>query len=318
MKTSSVSVVIPSYKGQALLAQHLPEVAKQLQSGDEIIVVDDASPEPDTTESWIQEQAKKYQKQGVSLRCLKHPKNLRFSAAVNTGVSAAQHALVWLLNNDVSPITENSVEKAHRLFANEATLFAVGCAEVQSLAPNAQRFGRGTGNFQRGLLTHWYDSEQNSTKTLWTAGGSMFVDRAKFLEIGGMDTLFYPAYEEDRDLSYRALKAGWSVRHAPEIVVHHQHATTNQTVFGNRGIQVASWKNQFLLVWKNISDPTFLLQHWLWLVYHLTISNLREKGAVGQGFFWALRLLPQVLKKRKQQAAHWQRTDRELLDQFGS
>lgn len=314
----SVSVVIPTYAGKKLLQKHLPDVLKQLQAEDEIVVVDDASPATDDSMVWLQKQVSDYAKSGITLTIRQHQKNQRFAATVNTGISAAQHNLIWLLNNDVSPLTKNSVSRAWQWFQNDPKLFAVGCAEVQTDKADAQKYGRGTGNFQRGLLVHWYDPDQTLTKTLWTAGGSMFVDRKKFLAIGGMDPLFAPAYEEDRDLSYRALKRGWTILHDAEIIVHHQHETTNSSVFGQRGIAVASWKNQFLLVWKNVSDPLFLLQHFLWLPYHITISNAREQGAVWQGFWQALSRLPLVWKFRSAESQHWRISDKELLKTFGS
>jgi GT2 family glycosyltransferase len=315
---SPISVVIPSFAGRALLSQHLPNVLKQLQPGDELIVVDDASPAPDDTIAWLETFAKQHAASKVRIHSIKHAENKRFAASINTGVADAQHDLIWLLNNDVSPLTPHSVSLAQAWFAQDKTLFAVGCAEVNKPDTSAKKSGRGTGNFARGLLVHWYDPNQSDPLTLWTSGGSMFVDRLKFLKLGGMDTLFAPAYEEDRDLSYRALKRGWNLRHDVSIVVHHKHETTNASVFGNRGIAVTSWKNQFLLVWKNLSDPTLILQHLIWLPYHLTISNLRERGAVGTGFLRALQQLPDVLSARKQESRHWQRSDREILLTYGS
>ncbi len=313
-----VSVVIPTYQGQKLLEKHLPAVMQQLRSGDEIVVVDDASPEPDQTLSWLHGITQRLRMKKISVRAIQHRKNQRFAAAVNTGVEAARHTLVWLLNNDVSPLTKNSVGLAAEYFTKNPNLFALGCAEVTEETPDAQLFGRGTGGFVRGLLLHWYDPDQKNPKTLWTAGGSMFLSRTKFQQLSGMDTLFAPAYEEDRDLSYRALKRGWHIQHAPEILVLHQHETTNTSALGKRNIQVTSWKNQFTLVWKNISEPKFLLQHILWLPYHLTVSNWKERGAVGHGFWRALKNLPQIAAKKRAEQKNWQRTDAEILLAYGS
>lgn len=320
MKTSRspITVVIPSYSGKPLLEKHLPKVLTQLQAGDEVLVVDDASPDPDDTDTWVAQQAEKWDPKDISIRVIKHATNQRFAAAVNTGVQHAKHSHIWLLNNDVSPLSTNSVHQLLEHFARNPHLFSVGCCEVDSQEINDNRAGRGTGNFQRGLLVHWYDPDQDEEKTLWTAGGSMFFDRQKFLELGGMDTKFAPAYEEDRDLSYRALKRGWDLLHDPDVVVLHQHETTNRTVFGNRGIAVASWKNQFLLVWKNITDLDLVMAHLFWLPYHLLVSNLKEKGAVLEGFIWALKFLPEALQDRAQLTSVQARTDREVLELAGS
>ncbi len=307
-----VSVVIPTYNARLLLAKHLPEVAKVLRAGDEIVIVDDAS--TDDTANWVRTLAPRYQTKGIDLTLAQHHSNQRFAAAVNTGIKAAQHPFIFLLNNDVSPLTKDIVATLLAWFS-DPLMFAVGCAEVDQDKPGAKVSGRGTGGFRRGLLVHWYDPDQTKHDTLWTTGGSMMVDRAKFLAIGGMDTLFYPAYQEDRDLSYRALKHGWKIAFEPAALVLHQHETTNITVFGQRQTEIVSCKNQFLIVWKNITDQSLLIQHLLWLPYHLTITNWRTKGTVLAGFIRATKQLPLLLRRRHQVNQLWQLTDRQVLAQ---
>lgn len=310
------SIVIPTYKGRALLEKHLPDVAKVVEPGDQVVIVDDAS--GDDTIAWLETQVAHWKKRDVTLTIVGLTKNARFAGAVNAGVEAAQHSYVCLLNNDVSPISSEFKKTALSYFADQPQLFAVGCAEVQTTQPNAQVFGRGTGNFRRGLLVHWYDPDQTQTKTLWTSGGSMVFDTAKYRELDGMDKLFAPAYEEDRDLSYRALKHGWTILFAPELRVLHQHETTNQTAFGKRNIEIVSWKNQFLFVWKNITDANLMLQHVLWLPYHLTVSNWRSGGAAGQGFLRAVQQLGHALRQRNAAQELWEKTDEQVLNQSGS
>lgn len=313
MKTVNVSVVIPTYNGQHLLVKHLPNVAKALHPNDEIIIVDDAS--TDNTAEWIEQQVPLYDKKQIALRLVAHETNQRFAAAVNTGVTAAKNPYVFLLNNDVSPLSKDILSALLPWF-EDPDMFAVGCAEVHEDTPNAQVFGRGTGNWQRGLLLHWYDPDQTSNQTLWTAGGSMMLDREKFQELGGMDTLFYPAYEEDRDLSYRALKHGWKLVFEPSARVLHQHETTNASVFGQRKMQIDSWKNQYLLVWKNITDLPYLLQHLFWLPYHVILGGLRTHGAATQGFLKALLQLPQALRQRAKVQKLWKLGDQQVLSRF--
>lgn len=310
-----VSAVIPTYNAQPLLEKHLPDVAKILEPGDEIVIVDDAS--TDGTANWVRTIAPAYAEKKIELKLVEQPTNQRFAAAVNAGVEAARHPFVFLLNNDVSPLTADIRSVLMDWFA-DPQLFAVGCAEVSEDRPGAKVSGRGTGNFVRGLLAHWYDPDQTSRQTLWTAGGSMFFDRAKFLAIGGMDTLFYPAYQEDRDLSYRALKHGWKIAFEPKALVLHQHETTNLSVFGRRKVEIISWKNQFLIVWKNITDWPLLAQHFFWLPYHLTVTAWRTRGAALLGFLKAAAQLDQALSARRKAGTLWKKSDRAVLDEYGS
>jgi GT2 family glycosyltransferase len=302
----NISVVIPTFNGLSLLKKHLPDVLAVLQKDDEVIVVEDAG--TDETPAWCETQNTKLASEKISIRCVKHEKNQRFAAAVNTGVAHASHNYVFLLNNDVSPLDQKSVQLLLRWFV-DPKMFAVGCAEVQNRKADAHVSGRGTGGWQRGLAVHWYDPNQSLSNTLWTSGGSMFFDKKKFIELGGFDTLYTPAYEEDRDLSYRALKHGWKVAFDPEVIVHHQHESTNKDVFGQRLMADVSWKNQYLFVWKNITDRNLLISHLLWLPYHLLISGQRSEGSSVRGFVRALHQLPQAIFHRRAVSKLWTKTD---------
>lgn len=308
--TTPISVLIPTYNGQTLLAKHLPDVVAILKPGDQIVVVDDTS--SDDTLEWLRQQKETLRQKKIHLDVVALSKNQRFAGAVNAGVRATKHPYIFLLNNDVSPITPDIREKLLLWFTKNESLFAVGCGEVRENKPQAQLFGRGTGGWQRGFLAHFYDPDQNHYATLWTAGGSMLFAKAKFEALGGFDTLFYPAYEEDRDLSYRALKRGWDLIFDYEARVWHQHETTNQSIFGQREMEINSWKNQFILVWKN-ADTARLWQHFLWLPFHLVITNAKTKGLLGQGFWRALRIFPTIMAKRDREQRHWQRSDQEVL-----
>ena len=81
----SISVVIPTYKGKALLAQNLPSVFHALEQATtifEIIVVDDAS--LDDTAAFLQEHY-------PSIKLLSNETNKGFSPTINKGIFAAQY-----------------------------------------------------------------------------------------------------------------------------------------------------------------------------------------------------------------------------------
>lgn len=309
----AVSVVIPTYNGQHLLAKHLPSVAGVLKAGDEIIIVDDAS--SDNTVDWLAQQKTIYQKKNITIEIVSLPSNQRFAVAANRGVYAANNPYVLLLNNDVRPLSKDIRPRLLSWFSDKQ-VFAVGCAEVRSLDEDANIYGRGTGEFDRGLFMHWYDPDQNHHDTLWTAGGSMMVDRKKFLHLGGFDPLFYPAYEEDRDLSYQALKHGYQLIFDYQSLVWHQHESTNESVFGQRQISINSWKNQWLMAWKNINTASWWLQHLCWLPYHLTISAWKSRGASIIGWWRALRQLPKLITSRRRASRLWQLSDQQVFEQF--
>lgn len=230
------SVVIPTFNGRSLLEKNLPKIIKAC-SNCEIIVVDDASTDDSVgfLKSAICQLAERTQ-----IKIIQHKKNLRFAAACNSGVKAAKGEIVILLNNDVVP--ERDFLKP--LIANfkEKEVFSVGCKEIEVKDGKKIESGRNEAEFKRGFLIHWRAKEQNKKTTFWTFGGSMAVNRKKYLQIGGMDTMYKPAYWEDIDLCWRARKKGWKILFEPRAVVYHQHETTNikelgKTKNGNSRLQ---------------------------------------------------------------------------------
>jgi O-antigen biosynthesis protein len=280
----SVSIIIPNYNGRNLLAKHLPAVVHAAGNA-EIIVVDDAS--TDDSVAYLK-------KRFPQIKIMTHSKNLRFAAACNTGVAAATGEVVVLLNTDVSP-EPDFLPPLIRPFA-DANVFAVGCAEYGSHTQMVS--GRAGGAFKRGLIVHWRSQNQKLDTTFWVTGGSGAFRKSMWQQLNGMDSLFAPAYEEDRDICYRALKRGWHIKFAPQSRVYHEHEHTNQKELGNRRMQTASLKNHLILVWKNITSPALFAQHLAWLPYHLTITNLRTGGLFLPAFMQALASINQIANKR--------------------
>ena len=265
MKT--VSVVIPNWKKLPLI-KHLPAAIKACP-GAEIIVVDDAS--PDDTVAYLK-------KNFPGVKVLVNRQNERFSVSCNNGFKAAKGEIVVLLNSDVAP-KPNFLAPLVRHFS-DPKVFAVSCLEIDK---QGKFSGRNQCQFKRGFLIH-SAAPVVAGNNCWATGGSSAFDRKKYLQIGGMDPLYKPAYWEDIDLSWQARKKfGWKILFEPKSQVDHNHETTNVSVFGLRKMEQMAMRNQFLFVWKNIRGRQ-LWEHWFWLPYHLIFSTYRTKGV----FFKAL------------------------------
>jgi len=300
-KKFSISVVIPNYNGATLLTKHLPNVIKHTP-GAEIIVVDDNSTD---------DSIKVLKINFPTVKIVALEKNNRFAAACNAGFASAKGDIVILLNSDVSP-KKGYLQPLLKHFKNNQ-IFAVGCKETQLVNGQTQKSGRGIGDFKRGFLVHWKPKNQNKSDTLWTTGGSMAASRKIWHQLGGMDTIYKPAYWEDIDISYRAKKLGYQVIFEPKSIVFHNHETTNVKELGRFLMKLSAYKNQFLFVWKNITDFSFILQHLLWLPFHLIFTTIRSKGLFLLGFFWAIIYLPQVLSSRISRAEQVVNSDHNIL-----
>ena len=297
-KKLSISIVIPNFNGRDLLRRNLPLVIEHSLEA-KVMVVDDAS--TDKSVEFIVDNF-------PNVEVVSLDKNGRFARTCNEGLSRVKSDVVILLNNDVVP-KKGYLEPLLKHFEDEK-VFAVGCKEIDS---NGMESGRSEGSFRRGLLVHWKAEDQSKNDTLWAAGGSMAVRKKLWAELDGMDEMYKPAYWEDIDLSYRAIKRGYKVVFEPKSVVVHNHETTNKRVFGIKMMRVATFKNQLLFVWKNISDPKLLIRHLLWLPYHLVFTTLRSGGSFFLAFLWAVTQLPRAILGRAREVRYWVVGDSKIL-----
>ena len=275
----AVSVLIPSYLGQALLAQHLDQVLAIMRAGDQLIIIDDASPDEGATKNYL---IKKFnlapvtqdqwpaqlfqgQWQGIEIVVAINEHNLRFGSTVNFGFQLAKRSLVLLLNNDVVPQAD-LLDHLIPHFQHQKT-FAVTCLEKNGKDKDTWA-GKNKLWFEQGMFQHSKADDLLSGPTAWASGGSSLIDRDKFLAIGGFDQRFKPAYWEDIDLSFQARKKGWQVLFEAKAVVEHHHQSTHQTVFGQAKIDQISWRNGKKFTKKN-ADFWQRMAYYLWRPYWL-------------------------------------------------
>jgi GT2 family glycosyltransferase len=130
------------------------------------------------------------------------------------------------------------------------------------------------------------------------AAGYGAFDRKKFLALNGYDDLYLPGRLEDSDLCFRAWKSGWKLFYEPRSVVYHKGGVSFHKKFGVFNTLRINHRNSFLFVWKNISDPEYILGHILFLPFRLLFALLRGNSSFVLGFFDALGLLGEALKRR--------------------
>jgi GT2 family glycosyltransferase len=297
-----VSVVIPNYNGKELLEKNLPTVVKTCKVC-ELIVVDDAS--TDGSAKFLRDNFK-------HIKVIEQKQNKGFASTANLGAKHSQGDLILFLNSDVSP-REGFLQKALAHFKNDNT-FAVGLADVSHEGAKTVIRGKGGAKFKKGFLLHFAVDPQRG-ESLWVSGGSSLIDRKKFNEIGGFDTIFAPFYWEDIDLCYRARKRGYICLFEPEAKVDHYHDEgAIKKHFSASKIKTSSYKNQFIFVWKNISDPYLIIQHLLWLPFHVAQAVLTFDKQFLAGFFWAILQVPAIILSSEPSFAKL--SDKEVLKGF--
>lgn len=296
----TVSIVLPNWNGAHLLRKHLPHVLAAAP-GAQVIVADDASTDGSLT--LLRERFP-----GVKVVGGKTQKG--FAGNVNRGVARAKGEIVVLLNTDVRP-KKDFLKPLLEHFKNP-DVFGVGCLEESHDPGGIVLRGRGVARWQQGFFIH-ERGDVAKPGTAWVSGGSAAFRRSFWNVLGGMDELFNPFYWEDIDLSYRALKAGYRIVFEPASVVGHFHEEGKiKSEFTPAQVKRIAYRNQFLFIWKNLSDPFIWAAHCFWTPIRLIQSAVRGDGAMAFGYVSALLRLPLVLAKRTVQSRSWVLPDKKL------
>ncbi len=280
----NVSIVIPNYNGGEILGENLPKVLDAVGDA-EIIVVDDASTD---------ESLKRLNNFKTKVKVLKNEKNLGFSSTINKGVKEAKGEIVILLNTDVIP--EKGFLAPLLSHFKDDKIFAVGCMDKSVEDDKIVLRGRGIGQWKRGFLAH-SRGEVDKISTLWVNGGSGAFRKSIWEKLGGFNELYSPFYWEDIDLSYRAIKSGFKVLFEPKSIVIHEHEKgAIKITYSNFKVKTIAYRNQFIFVWKNVTDLNLQLLHLFWLPYFFIKALLRRDLAFFKGFFGAFILLPKIIE----------------------
>lgn len=302
----SVSLIFLNYNGKQFLDLCLP-TARQVRDNYgncEIIVVDNGS--SDNSQEHIQNNY-------PFVRLVALPKNVYFSAGCNAGARVATGDLLFFLNNDT--ILEANLLPPLVKHFEEPDIFAV---TPRVLRPKQNMADEGIicGTFKGGIVNpdnmiaqRIHPRPQEPLEIFNACGAAMLVDRTKFFSLEGFDTLMRPFYIEETDLSYRAWKRGWKSIYEPRSMLQHLHNQTISKTFRHQYALVSYRKNQYLFVWKNISDIRYLLAHFFQMILiKVLVPNIWEWWALG----WAVLSLPEALWKRRQnRGAVW--SDRKIF-----
>lgn len=264
--TEGVSVVIPSRNGRDLLMTLLPELLRQVLSG-EIIVSDNGS--SDGTAEWLAHEH-------ADIVVLRSAEPLSFARAVNAGICAARFARILLLNNDMV-IAPGFIDALNTAFDRIPELF---CATAQIFfPPGVRREETGKAVWRRDSPLDFpvrYDEPltgEDLTCVLYGSGGCSMFDTAKLRGLGGVSETFEPAYVEDLDLSYRAWKRGWPSVFCAEARVEHRHRATTSRYYTPQQLDHFLERNYLQFLIHAIGSPDLFRRLWLEAIRRLQLKD---------------------------------------------
>lgn len=314
----NISIVIPNYNGEKIMQKNLPLVlaaVKEYKEGKvEIIIPDD--PSTDKSKEVIKAFIEGIKEKHIVGKTIenKNRSESGFSKNVNRGVSLATGDILILLNTDVIP-HKDFLAPLLKHFSDEK-VFGVACMDESVEGNDIVLRGRGIGKWTRGFLMH-SEGKLDKTNTLWISGGSSAFRMKYWEKIRGLDPLFNPFYWEDIDLGYRALKSGYTLLFEKASVVRHEHEEgTIKTKFKSSHVKKIAYRNQFIFVWKNITDKKYLASHIFWLPYHL-LNALRNRDIEFiSGFGKAVLLFPRIMESRRKAKKLFVKNDAQILKEF--
>ena len=144
------------------------------------------------------------------------------------------------------------------------------------------------------------------------------VNRQKYLDLGGFDSMYHPLYYEEIDLSYRALKRGWKVYYEPQSIAYHKVQATITRQEKLRRISLISARNNYLFTWKNILDRPMTLTFLFYIPLFLLRDLFRLKSRFWIAFYMALKRLPRALRGRSIEQSDALYSDREILSRINA
>ena len=305
-----VRVVILNYNGEKLLQECLPsvvEAGRKAKHPTLITVIDNKS--EDRSLEILRDRF-------ADVEVYQAPEN-RVLCSYNEYLQKIEEPIVILLNNDIR-VAPDFVDPLLGHFEKSSDIFMV---TPRCLSFDGEHYegGRSQSRIKYGLFWNSSSFEGHQAQIdqagFTMAAGFGAFDRNKFLELGGYDDLYLPGRLEDTDICFRAWKRGWRCLYEPHSVVYHRGAASFNEKYGPQKTLILGHRNAFLFLWKNITDPLYLAEHFLLLIPRLLYALLTGKVEIVMGFFKALSLVPLVLRKRKKALSEKRvRGDRQIFE----
>ncbi|MBF0494289.1 MAG: glycosyltransferase family 2 protein [Candidatus Omnitrophica bacterium] len=309
-----VEIDILNYEGADLLEKCVPSIIEAVKKSShdcKIVVVDNCS--TDNSEALVKNRF-------PEVRFYKAKENKVF-CSLNEVAASSDADILLILNNDLV-VDKNFIDPLINVFIGNDKVF-LSSPKVYNFDGTDIEEGRSVPVLKWGVLkgiAKYKGFENDLDKSSYTlqAGFGAF-DRKKLLVLNGYDTLYLPGILEDTDIAFRAWRRGYECRYIPLSVVYHMGSVSFNRRFGNKKRLAISHRNTYLFMWKNFRDKMTLFLNVVCIPLRMVYSVFTLKTEIVRGIFWAVWLLPEALKRRREEMAQkdtFARSDREIMALF--
>lgn len=260
------SVIILNWNGSRMLSQYLPSVVRHTTlSGVEVVVADNGS-----TDDSLSVLAS-----FPTVRVIQLERNFGFAEGYNLAISQVESEYVVLLNSDVE-VAANWLEPLiNYMVAHPKT----GAVQPKILSWKSKEACRKAGGgeiqfeyagaaggfidmlgypFCRGRLLDIVETDRGQydevADIFWASGACMAIRRDVYLQVGGLDALFF-AHMEEIDLCWRLNSRGYQVACVPTSVVYHLGG--GSLAYFNPRKTYFNFRNNQMMLYKNMPAPTY-------------------------------------------------------------
>lgn len=254
-----VSIIIPVYNQIHYTYACLISILEHTKDiSFEIIIADDVS--TDAT--------KEISKFVENIVIARNESNQGFLKNCNQATKYAKGQYIMFLNNDTK-VTKGWLSSLVELIESDSSIGMVGSKLIYPDGRLQEAGGilwsDGSG-WNYGRLDDPNKCEYNYVKEVdYISGAAILLSHRLWLELGGFDEYFSPAYCEDSDLAFAVRKAGYKVCYQPKSVVIHFEGISNGTDVHGTGLkhyQIENtkklrkkWAKEFALQCENNGNP---------------------------------------------------------------
>ncbi len=231
MENLSASVVIPAYNAEKNIDFCLDSLVKQqgLNSPLEILVIDDGS--TDSTVQHIEQFQQQPFDENISIRLFLQEKNQGPAAARNRGAKEATGEIILFTDSDcVAEI--DWVKQMLAPFSNSEVSAVKGAYKTRQPELIA-KLAQAEFESRYELL-----AQQEKIDVVFTYAAA--IKKSVFWAVGGFDTSFPKADNEDTDLSYKIARQH-TILFNPKAIIYHQHPA-NLTEYLTKKFSRGYWR----------------------------------------------------------------------------